>query len=687
MVDLLRVESNERIDLDDFQYLANGVLTDAIRDQGRGFLCNPDGAVKTWILGGFGMANPVGKQLTVARGRALLGYRVGGITNFGMLTIDGDTSKTVDMTALTPGTYNVYVRFEYIDTTSTGRVFWDPAGAGEEFTQTVPTRLQANWSIRVETSSPGTEWTRIGTADNSGGSLALVDMRKFYFEGAADATYQSGWSLDGGGGADDRNADRALFGAHDLQTFTAATRQCLEDIKGRGLRAWYSRDIGGMNVGFDAAPVEDRVAIGDANYAYWFNAGNPRETYDSTDYIEFNRTLSEWRYNIGSVERARLSSTGLALEKGLSVGFITSSMDDDTVAVGDSAFSLAGSATNPRIFFDTAGSNDYLEFSRTNNYWTWYIAGTIEARLSASGLAIQNGLYVGSAGVAPVDDEIYAEGQIRSATNLWATTGSIFTGANLNSSFFNSATGGSIYCNSAGVMQWTGAGLVSVYGGLNIGSFGAPTDNDLSVLGGATIGFAADAVDNTCAVRDANFRLDFATANKPSLHFEDTTYLEFDRSAPGSVGYRFMQGGVFVAAIRADTSYGGLAQCASFMPTSTTRNPPATGNATLLNQNTCPFMIVQVNFDGSLTTDAYWNVASVTHTGGTGVYDINYTNVRSSAAMCPSFGTSQESVRGVSAVAANISANYARAYTYNITTSPWTAADANFSAVVYTVAQ
>lgn len=337
MVDLLRVEANERVDLIDFQYLANEVLTDALRDQGRGFLTNPNGAVTTWILGGFAMTSSAGKQLTVTKGRALLGYRVGGATNFGMLTLDGDASKTIDMTSLTLGTYNVYIRFEYLDTTSTSRVFWDPAGTGQEFTQTVPTRLQANWSLRVETSSPGAEWTKIGTADNNTAPLTLVDMRKFYFEGAADASYASGWSTDGGGGANDRNANRQTYGNLDLQSFTAATRQCLEDIKGRGLRRWWSRDIGGMNIGFDANPVEDRLAIGDADMCLQWSSGLPALQMDAGgDALVYDRTNNFWQFKIGNVEEMRLGATGLAISNGLYVGDVagTPILDNNIYAEG-----------------------------------------------------------------------------------------------------------------------------------------------------------------------------------------------------------------------------------------------------------------------------------------------------------------------------------------------------------------
>jgi hypothetical protein len=56
-----------------------------------------------------------------------------------------------------------------------------------------------------------------------------------------------------------------------------ATGSAFERIldKGRGLRRWWERDIGGLNVGFDADPVEDRVAVGDAEYHLLHDGTDP----------------------------------------------------------------------------------------------------------------------------------------------------------------------------------------------------------------------------------------------------------------------------------------------------------------------------------------------------------------------------------------------------------------------------
>lgn len=317
-VDLLRVEANERVDLLDFQQLANSSMEEALRVQGNTFLTNPLATFRSFILDGFALSNPSGKQLTVTKGRGLLARRVGGTVKYGILTSEGDATKTIDLAAMAATTYNVYIRFEFIDGDSSSRIFWDATGTGKEFAQTMSTKLKANWSLRVETGSPGSEWLQIGTVNNAGVSLVIVDQRPFYFEGLPSATYASGWSAYGGGSPNDRDPDRATYGVKDLQTFTAAMRQCLEDIKGRGLRRWWDRDIGGMNIGFDDAPVEDRLAIGDANMYLQWSATFPELRMDSGgDSLIYDRANNRWQFKIANVEEMHLDTSGLEIAHGL----------------------------------------------------------------------------------------------------------------------------------------------------------------------------------------------------------------------------------------------------------------------------------------------------------------------------------------------------------------------------------
>jgi hypothetical protein len=305
----VKASSLERVDLQDFDALADSLSRAnhaQIPDQA---LTNP-ARQRMWVLGGFAMTNPAAKQLQVARGRAILATRVGGVVEYGQLTSEGDLTKVVDLNAYAPGTYYVYLRFERVEGTLESRAFWDPAGAGSEYSQAVNTRYNANWSVRVEATSPGAEWLLIGEVDQA--TMAIVDHRPFFFEGVPSATYASGWSTDGGGVANDRSATRATYGAGDLQMFGAAVRQCLEDIRGRGLRRWWDRDIGGMNIGFDAAPVEDELAVGDANFRLSRAApAQPRVYFDATDYLDFTRADNWFQFTIGGVVELEVEAGAL----------------------------------------------------------------------------------------------------------------------------------------------------------------------------------------------------------------------------------------------------------------------------------------------------------------------------------------------------------------------------------------
>ena len=548
MVDLLRVEANERMDLIDFQYLAQDVLENALRDQGRGFLSNPSGPVTTWILSGFEMSNPVGtKQLTVSKGRALLGYRIGGATNFGMLSLDGDAAKTVDMTALTVGTYNVYIRFEYVDTASTSRVFWDPAGTGQEFTQTIPTRRQANWSMRVETSSPGAEWTKIGTAYNGGIDLTRVDMRKLYFEGAVDATYASGWSTEGGGGANDRNANRQLYGVTDLQSFTAATRQCLEDIKGRGLRRWWSKDIGGMNIGFDGAPAEARLAIGDADmYLQWESAYPYLQMGAGGDAIAYDRAGDHWLFKIAGVEEMRVGTDGMSISNGLFVGDPAGNPVDDAISIMDANFVIAGGAS-PKIVFDHfLGLEDRLQFSRTFSRFIFTINSGDYATLDATEFAHSN--------------RIRSDGDVIAANvfRFGSAAANDYLAYNDTTKDFDVVIDGSVEYRFGNATMACQTNNIANVGYLSVGAGTALNAGDGMFTRGLNVGFvAAPAGSSLLAVGDANFRLDGSVSNSPMVYFDPTHYLEYSRLNPTTFGWRFLDTGGTIASIRRDATFGG----------------------------------------------------------------------------------------------------------------------------------
>ena len=306
----LRVESNERIDIQDFEFLALEGIHDNTEQLLENLACSSN-RTKQWVLSGFAMSNPSAKQLQATKGKAILAERRDGSVRYGMLVTEGDATKIVDLNTYAAGDYGIYIRFEAVPGDAESRMFWNPAGDGSEFANTVNTRYLANWSLRVESASPGAEWMRIGEVAQA--TMDITDEREFYFEGSLPDSYESGWSADGGGMANDRNADRSTYGITDLQGFTAATRQCLTDIKGRGLREWYERDIGGMNIGFDADPVEGKLALGDAGYFLGLSgSSNPQINFDSEDYLEFTRSTSTMKLTFATSDSYNWTASAFA---------------------------------------------------------------------------------------------------------------------------------------------------------------------------------------------------------------------------------------------------------------------------------------------------------------------------------------------------------------------------------------
>lgn len=295
-VDILRVESNERVDIADFEFISEAVQAHE-RQMIDNFMCDP-ARTRKWVLSGFAMSNPAAKQLQVAKGKAILGSRIGGSVEYGVLTTEGDVTLTVDLNSYSAGTYGIYVRFERIAGESQSRIFWNPSGAGSEYAQAINTRWTAAWALRVEATNPGAEWLKIGEVDQA--TMAITDQREFYFEGSVDSTYESGWSSDGGGSANDRNSDRATYGCADLQMMLAALRQAVEDVKGRGLKRWWDQGIGGMNIGFDTDPTDDTLAIEDANFNMTIGTQGPEITFDTGDHFEYDRGTNDLILSIGA---------------------------------------------------------------------------------------------------------------------------------------------------------------------------------------------------------------------------------------------------------------------------------------------------------------------------------------------------------------------------------------------------
>lgn len=67
----------------------------------------------------------------------------------------------------------------------------------------------------------------------------------------------------------------------------------------------------GINVGFPGPHAFGNMAVGDANFNLSLpTATTPRVTFDSGDYLDYDRTFNRYRYFVGGAEKARISSNG-----------------------------------------------------------------------------------------------------------------------------------------------------------------------------------------------------------------------------------------------------------------------------------------------------------------------------------------------------------------------------------------
>lgn len=239
-MDRLRVQPNERVDISDFRAGAGGdlVLADQMR-QTRVFIL-PTGRKGTLantsarIIDGFGctLATPI---VTVARGSGFFPlYENGVVTWAVMLGTEDPASLTVDLSGDADGDYYIYVRAVASDAVYENRVFWNPSGApATELVGHMATRRVQSWEIThaaIAAAAPGHgEWVPIAKATKAGGVVTVVaDYRHLWFEGSKPDSYAQEW----GDGTNDRNADRAAYGAKDLHMLGQLVRRQLADIIG-----------------------------------------------------------------------------------------------------------------------------------------------------------------------------------------------------------------------------------------------------------------------------------------------------------------------------------------------------------------------------------------------------------------------------------------------------------------------
>jgi hypothetical protein len=157
-----------------------------------------------------------------------------------LLGEESPASYSIDVTGLGDGTYNVFARLVYSQASSENRVFWNASGTPGEYIDNVPTRNVPAWQYAIQADSvapPGIgEYVLLWKATVATGAVsALTDYRHFFFEGDVNGTYAQEW-----GTGNDRNANRATYGAGDLHKFVQGVRTQLAEIIGD---KWYTQRL------------------------------------------------------------------------------------------------------------------------------------------------------------------------------------------------------------------------------------------------------------------------------------------------------------------------------------------------------------------------------------------------------------------------------------------------------------
>lgn len=195
-------------------------------------------ALPGYVLGGFDVTGVglavVTVDLTAAR--ALLADVVDGTVVCGQVAEDdrgvGTVAILTSAFSVGAGTYDLYLRWVAAPANAGNRAFWNDATAAET-TQTLELSDVGTFDLGgVATGAPppfsgGTKIAEV-TVDGAGSITGIVPTRVFLFEGAEDAFYAPSW----GGGALDRDPDRATNGIKDLATFVQYVRAQIQGILG-----------------------------------------------------------------------------------------------------------------------------------------------------------------------------------------------------------------------------------------------------------------------------------------------------------------------------------------------------------------------------------------------------------------------------------------------------------------------
>jgi hypothetical protein len=387
-VDTANFSPEQRVDLADLQFAAQNSQLGFVQELCQNFAVGPSNTGA--IIDGFVLSNPSGNQIQVTRGSALLGQRSGLQVRYGVMVASGDATQSIDVSSFGQGTYGVYIKFDQSLGAYENRTFWQNSGTAGEYAQTTPTRLLSGWAMTITGLNPGAEWLRIGQVTTPANTL--VDMRPLYFEGRPDQSFASGW----GTTPSDRSDDRATYGIGDLQTFTAAMRTAIEDIKGPGLVRWWQPMLGGQNIGFTASPTLGRTAWGDARFYAQGDADAPTVQFDTKAGITYRRSTSTYTTLLAGLASPVLQQSATATQINPALGINTAPSAPLHVA-GSGVLALLDTTGTPQ-------ANAQLQLLATGGYASvLFAAGSATPAFEMRGTQQTLGTYAGATLVGSAD--------------------------------------------------------------------------------------------------------------------------------------------------------------------------------------------------------------------------------------------------------------------------------------------
>jgi hypothetical protein len=256
---------NQRLQLNDYEAVAKLVLENLLREN-RIFLLpdardNNERGTEARVLSGFDLDNISGGTAILHRGTGVFPYWANGTRQFGILIGEEEPENySLDFSLEPNDTYIVYVRLVDNSTDLENRIFWDPGAAGE-YVDNVATRTTPSWQYvfqPISVAPPGNdEWVPLWAVGVNGGNISSANpYHPMYFEGQA---WAAGYEHEWGDGANDRNANRRLYGAHDMHTFVQLVRRQIADIIGAQHFSAIPLSLTAMDVEHQASGAHDLI--------------------------------------------------------------------------------------------------------------------------------------------------------------------------------------------------------------------------------------------------------------------------------------------------------------------------------------------------------------------------------------------------------------------------------------------